>query len=198
MHAASIETLIEKFARFPGIGRKSAERMAFYILERMSEEDASQMASAILDAKKSIHFCSQCQNLTDIDPCRICGSQKRDRSVICVVKSPEDVNAIELTNEYNGLYHVLHGALSPVDGITPDDIRINEILLRLSDTAVKEVIMATSPTVEGEATAMYLAKLIKPLGIKTTRLAYGLPVGSSLEFADETTLYRALQGRGEL
>ncbi|MDD6484847.1 MAG: recombination mediator RecR [Clostridiales bacterium] len=195
MHAASIETLIEKFARFPGIGRKSAERMAFYILERMSEEDASQMASAILDAKKSIHFCSQCQNLTDIDPCRICGSQKRDRSVICVVESPEDVNAIELTNEYNGLYHVLHGALSPVDGITPDDIRINELLLRLSDTAVKEVIMATNPTVNGTATAVYISKLLAPFDVKVTRIAHGIPIGSDLEYADKITLIKALENR---
>ena len=195
MHAASIETLIEKFAQLPGIGRKSAERIAFYILERMSDQNAHEMANAIVEAKKSIHFCKECQNLTDVDPCKICSSQKRDRSIICVVESPEDVNAIELTNEFNGLYHVLHGALSPVDGITPDDIRINELLLRLSDGTVKEIIMATNPTVNGTATAVYISKLLAPFDVKVTRIAHGIPIGSDLEYADKITLIKALENR---
>ena len=147
MHAPAIESLIEKFEQLPGIGRRSAERIAFHILERMTKEDAQMMASSIIGAKEKIHFCKECQNLTDTDPCKICASQKRDRSIICVVESPEDVSAIENTNEFNGLYHVLHGAISPMDGIGPDDIRINELIARLADNSVKELIMATNPTV---------------------------------------------------
>ena len=181
-----LENLVDQFARFPGIGRKSAVRMAYQVMS-MPAEQAMELAQAIEHAKKDLHRCRICQDFTTGDVCKICASQKRDRSVICVVESPRDIKSIERTHEYNGLYHVLHGLISPMDGIGA----------RLNDT-VKEVIMATSPTVEGEATAMYIAKLIKPLGVKTTRLAYGLPVGSSLEYADETTLYRAMAGRGEL
>ncbi len=198
MHAASIETLIEKFEQLPGVGRKSAERIAFYILERMSGDEAKAMAQSIMEAKEKIRFCSKCQNLTDVDPCKICSSPKRDASVICVVESPEDVNAIEATNEFHGVYHVLHGALSPMDGITPDDLRINELLLRLTDGEVKEVIMATNPTVSGTATAVYISKLLAPFDVKVTRIAHGIPVGSDLEYADKITLIKALEGRQQM
>ena len=191
-----LENLVDQFARFPGIGRKGATRMAYEVMG-MSNEQAMELAKAIEHAKKDLHRCRICQDYTAGEICKICLSQKRDRSVICVVESPRDIKSIERTHEYNGLYHVLHGLISPMDGIGAEQLCIKELLARLNDT-VKEVIMATSPTVEGEATAMYLAKLIKPMGIKTTCLAYGLPVGSSLEYADETTLYRAMQGRGEL
>lgn len=195
MHAPAIESLIEKFEQLPGIGRRSAERIAFHILERMSKEDAESMASSIIGAKDKIHFCSVCQNLTDTDPCKICASSKRDRSVICVVESPEDVSAIENTNEFNGLYHVLHGAISPMDGVGPDDIRINELISRLSDNEVKELIMATNPTVSGTATAVYISKLLAPFDVKVTRIAHGVPIGSDLEYADKVTLIKAIEGR---
>ena len=195
MHAAAIEKLIEKFEQLPGVGRKSAERIAFYILERMSKEDALSMASVITEAKEKVTFCETCQNLTDTTPCSVCSSPKRNRSIICVVESPEDVSAIENTNEYNGLYHVLHGALSPMDGIGPDDIKINELLLRLSDGSVQEVIMATNPTVSGTATAVYISKLLAPFNVKVTRIAHGIPIGSDLEYADKITLIKALEGR---
>lgn len=195
MHAAQIEKLIEKFERLPGIGHKSAERIAFYLLENMTKDEVSDMASTIIGAKDSIHFCSVCQNLTDTDPCKICSSHKRDKSIICVVESPEDVSAIENTNEFSGLYHVLHGALSPMDGITPDDIKINELLLRLASGEVKEVIMATNPTVSGTATAVYISKLLAPFDVKVTRIAHGIPIGSDLEYADKMTLIKALEGR---
>ena len=191
-----LENLIDQFARFPGIGRKGATRMAYEVMS-MSNEQAMQLAKAIEAAKTGLHRCRLCQDYTAGEVCPICSSPKRDRSIICVVESPRDIKAIERTHEYNGLYHVLHGLISPMDGIGADQLCVKELLARLNDT-VKEVIMATSPTVEGEATAMYLAKLIKPLGVRVTRLAYGLPVGSSLEFADGTTLYRAMEGRGEL
>ena len=191
-----LENLIDQFARFPGIGRKGATRMAYEVMS-MSNEQAMQLAKAIEAAKTGLHRCRLCQDYTAGEVCPICSSPKRDRSIICVVESPRDIKAIERTHEYNGLYHVLRGLISPMDGIGADQLCVKELLARLNDT-VKEVIMATSPTVEGEATAMYLAKLIKPLGVRVTRLAYGLPVGSSLEFADETTLYRAMEGRGEL
>ena len=191
-----LENLIDQFARFPGIGRKGATRMAYEVMS-MSNEQAMQLAKAIEAAKTGLHRCRLCQDYTAGEVCPICSSPKRDRSIICVVESPRDIKAIERAHEYNGLYHVLHGLISPMDGIGADQLCVKELLARLNDT-VKEVIMATSPTVEGEATAMYLAKLIKPLGVRVTRLAYGLPVGSSLEFADETTLYRAMEGRGEL
>ncbi len=195
MHAAAIESLIEKFEQLPGIGHKSAERIAFHILEHMSAEAARSMADVIVEAKEKISLCKTCQNLTDSDPCKICSSQKRDKSLICVVESPEDVSAIENTNEYNGLYHVLHGALSPMDGISPDDIKINELLLRLTDGSVKEVIMATNPTVSGTATAVYISKLLAPFDVKVTRIAHGIPIGSDLEYADKITLIKALEGR---
>lgn len=195
MHAAPIERLIEAFEQLPGIGRKSAERIAFYILDHMSGDQAALMAQTIAEAKTKITFCSTCQNLTDKNPCEICSSSKRDHSVICVVENPKDVSAIEKTNEYHGLYHVLHGALSPMDGISPEDIKINELLLRLSDGSIQEVIMATNPTVSGTATAVYLAKLIQPMGIRVTRIAHGIPVGGDLEYADEITLIKALEGR---
>ena len=195
MHATAIENLIEKFEGLPGIGRKSAERIAFHILEHMSEDDAANMAACITEAKKKIRLCPNCQNLTDISPCKICASPKRNKSLVCVVESPEDVSAIEATNEYTGLYHVLHGALSPMDGIGPDDIKINELLLRLSDGEVKEVIMATNPTVNGTATAVYISKLLAPFDVKVTRIAHGIPIGSDLEYADKITLIKALEGR---
>lgn len=192
-----LENLIDQFARFPGVGRKGATRMAYEVMA-MTNEQAMELAKAIEHAKQGLHRCRLCQDYTEGELCKICVSNKRDRSCICVVESPRDIQSIERTHEYNGLYHVLHGLISPMDGIGADQLCVKELLARLNSDIVKEVIMATSPTVEGEATAMYLAKLIKPLGIKTTRLAYGLPVGSSLEYADETTIYRAMQGRGEL
>lgn len=189
--------LIEQFARLPGIGRKTAQRLAFYVLN-LPKDKAQEFANAILEAHEKIRPCAVCQNLTDREVCQICSDQNRDHSTICVVEGPRDVMAIERTQEYRGVYHVLQGLISPLNQKGPDDLTIRQLLERIQQGGVKEVIMATNPTVEGEATAMYLAKLIKPLGIKTTRLAYGLPVGSSLEYADETTLYKALSGRGEL
>lgn len=196
-NAEPLERLIDQFSRFPGIGRKGATRMAYQVMG-MSDAEVLELSGAIRDAKARLHRCKCCQNFTESDLCSICSSPKRDRSVICVVESPRDVTAIERTREYNGMYHVLHGLISPMDGIGANQLCVKELLARLGTGEVKEVIMATSPTVEGEATAMYLAKLVKPLGVKATRLAYGLPVGSSLEYADETTLYRAISGRGEL
>ncbi len=195
--AAPLEKLIEELSKFSGIGRKSATRMAYQIMS-MSDEDAASLAGAIQNAHVKLHRCRVCQNYTDADVCNICSNAKRDKSIICVVEHPRDVQAIERTREYNGMYHVLYGLLNPLDGITAEQLTVKELLARLGDDTVKEVIMAMNPTVEGDATAMYLAKLIKPMGIKTTRLAYGLPIGSSLEYADESTLYRALSGRGEL
>ena len=195
--AAPLEKLIEELSKFSGIGRKSATRMAYQVMS-MSDEDAASLAGAIQNAHIKLHRCRVCQNYTDADVCNICSNTKRDKSVICVVEHPRDVQAIERTREYNGMYHVLYGLLNPLDGITAEQLTVKELLARLGDDTVKEVIMAMNPTVEGDATAMYLAKLIKPMGIKTTRLAYGLPVGASLEYTDETTLYRALSGRGEL
>jgi recombination protein RecR len=192
-----LENLIDQFAQFPGIGRKSAVRMAYQVMS-MPPKQAMELAKAIEHAKSDLHRCRICQNYTEAEICPICASAKRDTSVICVVETPRDVQAFERTREYHGLYHVLHGLISPMDGIGAEQLSVKELLARLGDGKVKEVIMAMNPTVEGEATAMYLAKLIKPLGIKTTRLAYGLPVGASLEYTDETTLYRALSGRGEL
>ena len=196
-NAEPLERLIDQFSRFPGIGRKGATRMAYQVMG-MSDAEVLELSGAIRDAKARLHRCKCCQNFTESDLCSICSSPKRDRSVICVVESPRDVTAIERTREYNGMYHVLHGLISPMDGIGADQLCVKELLARLGTGEVKEVIMATSPTVEGDATAMDLAKLVKPLGVKATRLAYGLPVGSSLEYADETTLYRAISGRGEL
>jgi len=194
MFLPMIAGLVESFAQLPGIGRKSAERIAFYVLDNMSKDDALAMTKNILDAKDKVCLCPQCQNLTDSTPCKICASDKRDRSVICVVENPKDVVAIEKTREYNGLYHVLHGTLSPMDGISPDDLKIKELLLRLNGE-VKEVIMATNPTVSGTATAVYLSKLIAPMEVKVSRIAHGIPVGGDLEYADEVTLIKALEGR---
>ncbi len=186
--------LTECFARLPGIGRKSAQRLAFHIL-RMPEEEAKAFANAILEAREKIGYCEICKNITDTPRCAICSDETRDKSTVCVVEDPRDVIAIERTKEYHGLYHVLGGLISPMDGIGPENLFIKELLARLGDGSVKEVIMATNPTVEGEATAMYLSRLIKPMGIKVSRLAYGIPVGGNLEYADEVTLYRAIEGR---
>ncbi len=197
MHAPAIELLIEQFAKLPGIGRKSAERLAFHILDNMPFEEVISMCDNIKNAKDSITFCTECQNLTDTVPCPICSSQRRDRSIICVVETPKEVAAIENTNEYNGLYHVLHGVLSPIDGISPDDLKIKELLLRLTGD-IKEVIMATNPTVGGTATAVYIQKLLQPMGVKITRIAHGIPMGGGLEYADEATLTKAIEGRSEM
>lgn len=197
MHAPPIENLIEQFEKLPGIGRKSAERLAFHILN-MPKEYAAQMAAALTDAKEKICFCEVCQNLTDTSPCAICTDSRRDRATICVVESPKDVIAIEKMREYKGLYHVLHGALSPMDGVGPDDLQITPLLNRIAAGGVDEVIMATNPNVSGEATAMYLCKLLKPLGVRVTRIAHGLPVGGDLEYADEVTLLRAMEGRRDM
>ena len=195
--AAPLEKLIEEFGKFPGIGRKGATRMAYQVLS-MSDENAAALSDAIRNAHTKLHRCRICQNYTEADVCPICSSAKRDDSVICVVEKPRDVQVFERTREYNGLYHVLHGLMDPINGVTAEHICVKELLARLHGDKVKEVIMAMNPTVEGEATAMYLAKLIKPLGIKTTRLAQGLPVGGNLEYVDENTLYRALSDRAEL
>ncbi len=193
----SLQRLIEQFERLPGIGKKSAARLAFYVLSK-SDDEAKSFANAILEAKKSVHTCKVCQNITDKEVCDICIDPTRDKSVVCVVEDEKDVPPFEKTGEYKGLYHVLHGALSPLDGISPEDIKIKELLSRLSDGTVKEVIMATNPTVEGEATSSYISRLIKPMGIKITRLALGIPIGSDLEYADEVTLSHALNGRKEI
>lgn len=195
MYSAIIDELIEKFERLPGIGHKSAERIAFYVLEQMSSEEAESMAGSIVKAKSSIRLCECCQNLTDASPCSICSSPKRDKTVICVVEGPEDVSAIENTHEYNGLYHVLHGALSPMDGIGPDDIKINELLLRMTDSNVEEIILATNPTVNGTATAVYISKLLAPFDVKVTRIAHGIPIGSDIEYADKITIIKAMESR---
>lgn len=189
--------LIAQFERLPGIGRKTAQRLAYSILEQPPER-AEKFAEALVNARRKIHFCKVCQALTDMDTCAICADTERDHSVICVVAEPKDVMAFERTREYNGIYHVLHGVISPLDGIGPEQLRIKELMARLSDSGVTEIIMATNPTVEGEATASYLSRMIKPLGIKVTRLAYGIPVGGDLEYADEYTLARALEGRNEI
>lgn len=189
--------LIAQFERLPGIGRKTAQRLAYSILEQPPER-AEKFAEALVNARRKIHFCKVCQALTDMDTCAICADTERDHSAICVVAEPKDVMAFERTREYNGTYHVLHGVISPLDGIGPEQLRIKELMARLSDSGVTEIIMATNPTVEGEATASYLSRLIKPLGIKVTRLAYGIPVGGDLEYADEYTLARALEGRNEI
>ncbi len=192
-----LDKLIDQFAKIPGVGRKSAQRMAFYVIG-LSDNDAKKFADSIIDAKKLIKRCKVCQNISDNDECSICLGQNRDRTVICVVQDSKDLLAFERSGEYNGLYHVLHGLISPMDGVSPDDLTIKELLARLVDNTVAEVIMATNPTIEGEATAMYISKLIKPLGVKVTRLAYGIPVGGNLEYADDLTLNRALEGRCEI
>lgn len=194
----ALETLVEQFAKLPGIGRKTAQRLAFHVLA-LSEEDASLFAHAILHAKQLIHCCPICQNLTEGDgACPICSSQKRDHAVICVVADPKDVVAMERSHEYSGVYHVLHGVISPMNGVAPDDLHIKSLVTRVSSGEIQEVIMATNPDTEGEATAMYLSRLLKPFQVRVTRLAYGIPVGSHLEYADSATLMRALEGRQEL
>lgn len=195
--ALPLQNLIEEFEKLPGIGSKTAQRLAFFILNR-SKEDAQKFASAIINAKESLCYCKVCQNLSDREICGICDNPMRDHSVICVVESPRDVIQVEKTNEFTGVYHVLHGAISPMDNVGPDDIRIKELIARISDGSVKEVIMATNPNLEGETTAMYISKLIKPFGVNVTRIAHGVPVGGELEFADEITLSRALKGRVEI
>ena len=196
-YSHEIAKLIEELSALPGIGAKSAQRLAFHILS-LPEEEALKFADAIVDAKKNIHCCTICQNLTDQETCSICASPKRDQSTICVVAQPRDVLSFERSREYNGVYHVLHGVLSPMNHIGPDDIRIQELIKRVADGGITEVIMATNPDTEGEATALYIARLLKPFGVKVTRLAYGIPVGGHLEFADDATLMRALEGRREL
>ena len=193
----SLETLIDQFAALPGIGRKSAQRLAFHVLS-MPDGDARAFAAAILDAKESVHCCPVCQNLTDGDLCAICRSDRRDKHTICVVAEPRDVVSMERSREYTGVYHVLHGVLSPMNHVGPDDIRISELVKRVADGGVEEVIMATNPDTEGDATAMYISRLLKPFQVRVTRLAYGIPVGSNLEFADDATLLRALEGRREM
>ncbi|MCI8594946.1 MAG: recombination protein RecR [Oscillospiraceae bacterium] len=194
----ALEKLVEQFARLPGVGTKSAQRLAFFVLS-LPEEQTREFANAIMNAKTVIHCCPVCQNLTDSDgPCPICQSPKRDGHTICVVAEPKDVVAMERSREYNGLYHVLHGVISPMNHVGPDDLHIKSLLERVSIGGVEEVIMATNPDTEGEATAMYLSRILKPFGAKVTRLAYGIPVGSHLEFADDATLSRALEGRREM
>lgn len=194
---APLQNLADCFARLPGIGGKTAQRLAFHVLE-MPMEEAQGFADAILEAKRRVHTCPCCQNLTDLPLCPICADESRDRSTICVVAEPRDVIALERSREYRGVYHVLHGVISPLNRVTQDDIKIRELMLRIGQGDVKEVIMATNPDTEGEATAMYISRLLRPLEVKVTRLAYGVPVGSQLEYADEVTLSRALEGRQEM
>ena len=197
VYTGPITRLIEEFSKLPGVGRKTAQRLAFHIIN-MNTNDVEALSKAIIEAKREIKYCSVCCNITDTDPCPICSNTARDQSVICVVEDVRDVVAMEKTHEFKGVYHVLHGSISPMNGVGPDDIKIKELLARLMDGTVKEVILATNPRVEGEATAMYLSKLIKPLGIKVTRIAHGIPVGGDLEYTDEVTLSRALEGRIQL
>lgn len=195
--AAPLARLIEEFYRLPGIGPKSAQRLAYYLL-RMPAADARSLAEAIVEVKDKITLCSTCQNVTEVDPCRVCTDPGRDRSLMCVVEEPLDILALERTGSYHGLYHVLHGAISPMDGIGPDDLKVSELLDRLRGGETKEIILATNPNLEGEATSMYLSRLIGPLGLRVTRLARGLPAGGDLEYADDLTLTRALEGRQEI
>ncbi len=194
---AALERLTEQFAKLPGIGGKTAQRLAFCVLS-MPEDEAQAFADAILDAKRTVHTCPVCQNLTDRELCSICDDDERDHGLICVVAEPKDVVAMERAREFHGVYHVLHGVISPLNHMGPDDIRVKELLDRVGKGGVREVIMATNPDTEGEATAMYLSRLLRPLGVRVTRLAYGIPVGSQLEYADEITLLRALEGRQEI
>lgn len=195
-YIASLEILAEQFGRLAGVGKRTAMRLAFSVLD-MSRDEAERFAQAILDAKDKIHFCPVCQNLTDLEVCPICADTTRDHATICVVQDTKAVMSMERVREYRGVYHVLHGALSPMNGVTPDKLRLRELMERIGGNDINEIIIATNPTVEGEATAMYIARLLKPAGIKTTRLAYGIPVGGELEYADEVTLSRALEGRRE-
>ena len=196
-YAPPIARLIEELAHLPGVGRKTAQRLAMHIVTGR-EDLAESLSEAIIEARNKIKFCSSCFNLTEADPCPICSDPRRDQQTICIVEAPKDVIAMERTKEYHGLYHVLHGAISPMDGIGPEDIRLRELIVRLQGSEVEEIILATNPTIEGEATSMYISRLVKPTGIKVTRLAHGIPVGGDLEFADEVTLTKALEGRNEL
>ncbi len=196
-YAAPVAKLIEELERLPGVGHKTAQRLAFHILN-MSEDKVERLSNAIIDAKRKIKYCSVCNNLTDVDPCIICTAPKRDTGVICVIEDPRDVVAMERTREFKGFYHVLHGAISPMEGIGPEDIKIKELLKRVGEGNIREVILATNPNIEGEATAMYISKLLKPLGIRTTRIAHGIPVGGDIEYADEVTLAKAMEGRREI
>ena len=195
-YSPSIEKLIESFERLPSIGHKTAARLAFLILN-CSEEETNEFINSIQNAKKNLKYCSKCYNISDTDPCTICSNPKRDENVICVVEDVRDIIAIERTHEYKGVYHVLHGSISPMNGVGPDDIKLKELLARITPE-IKEVIIATNPRVEGEATAMYISKLLKPLGVKITRIAHGIPIGGDLEYTDEITLSKALEGRREL
>ncbi|MBR2290336.1 MAG: recombination protein RecR [Clostridia bacterium] len=196
-YSPSIEKLIESFEKLPSIGHKTAQRLAFYMLDQ-SKEEIKEFTDAIINAKNNLKFCSKCFNISDTDPCNICSNPKRDETIICVVEDVKDVIAMERTHEFNGLYHVLHGSISPMNGVGPEDIKIKELLARLMDGKVKEIILATNPRVEGEATSIYISKLVKPLGIKVTRIARGIPIGGDLEYTDEVTLAKALEGRSEL
>ena len=197
LYSPSIEKLIESFERLPSIGHKTAARLAFYMLD-LNEQDTNEFINSIVNAKKNLKFCSKCFNIADTDPCPICASPKRDSSIICVVEDVRDIVAMERTHEFKGVYHVLHGSISPMNGIGPDDIKLKELLARISDGTIKELILATNPRVEGEATAMYISKLVKPMGVKVTRIAHGIPVGGDLEYTDEVTLSKALEGRREM
>ena len=196
-YAAPLRELIEEFNKLPGIGNKTAQRLAFYVMN-LPEEKSAKLANAIINAKKNIRYCSVCQNLSESEVCNICSNTARDHSIICVMESPRDIMQMERTNEYKGVYHVLHGAISPMDNITPDDIKIKELVARVAEGGIKEVIMATNPNLEGEATSMYISKLLKPFGVKVTKIAHGVPVGGELEFADEVTLAKALNWRVEI
>jgi recombination protein RecR len=195
-NALPLVLLAEQFAKLPGIGMKSAERLAYHVMS-MTDSEVHEFADALINAHDTVHACAVCQNLTENEICPICADSRRDKSIICVVENPKDITAFERTREYKGVYHVLHGLISPIDNVLPDQLRIKELLKRIDGT-VDEVIMATNPTVEGEATAMYISKLLKPLGVKVTRLAFGLPIGGILEYADEITLYKALENRNEI
>lgn len=192
-----VSRMVNQLSRLPGVGKKTAQRLAYHILS-LPEEDVRELAVAIYNGKKHIHYCPLCGDYTDVDPCRVCSDTERDRSVLCVVRDPRDVAALERMREYNGLYHVLHGVISPMDGVGPDDIRIKELMERLREGEVKEVILATNPDIEGEATASYITRLVRPMGTKVTRIAHGVPVGGELEYTDEVTLSRAFQGRREV
>ena len=196
-YSPSIEKLVESFEKLPSIGHKTAQRLAFHILD-LSEEEVKEFVDSITNAKKNIKYCSKCYNISDSETCSICSNPKRDESVICVVEDVRDVVAMERTHEFNGVYHVLHGSISPMNGIGPDNIKIKELLTRIMEGEIKEIILATNPRVEGEATSMYISKLVKPLGVKVTRIARGIPVGGDLEYTDEITLTKALEGRSEM
>lgn len=196
-YAKSLTKLINELSKLPGIGNKSAQRLAFHILS-LDDSEAGALASAIIEAKRSMKYCSICGNLTDTDPCVICSDPARDTGIICVVESPKDVAAMERIRDFKGLYHVLHGSISPMDGVGPDDINLKSLIVRLQANDVEEVILATNPNIEGEATAMYISRLIKPSGIKVTRIAHGIPIGGDLEYIDEVTLLKAMEGRREL